>query len=147
VAEVRPMRGIIAEATARPRFSALLLAAFAGCAVLLALVGIYGVVANGVAQRRAEFGVRMALGARPGDVARHVIGGSLRRAAVGVVLGLGGAAALTRLMASQLYATSPLDPAVLAGGVALVMLVGAAATWIPARRATRVDPMLALRTE
>jgi len=147
VADVQPMRRVIAQATARPRFSALLLAAFAGCAVLLALVGIYGVVANGVTQRRAEFGVRMALGARPGDVARHVIGGSLRRAAVGVVLGLGGAAALTRLMASQLYATSPLDPSVLAGGVALVMLVGAAATWIPARRATRVDPMLALRTE
>jgi ABC-type antimicrobial peptide transport system permease subunit len=147
VAEVRPMRGVIAEATARPRFSAMLLATFAGCAVLLALVGIYGVVANGVTQRRGEFGVRIALGARPADVARYVLGGSLRRAAAGVLLGLGGAAALTRLMASQLYATSPLEPGVLAGGALLVVAVAAAATWLPARRATRVDPLQALRAE
>jgi predicted permease len=147
VASVRPMRGVIAAATARPRFSAALLAAFAGCAVLLAVVGVYGVVANGVAQRRGEFGVRMALGARPGDVARHVLGGALGRAAVGVALGLGAAAALTRAMAAQLYATSPLEPAVLAGVSLAVVLVVAAASWLPARRATRVDPLRALRAD
>jgi putative ABC transport system permease protein len=147
VASVRPMRGVIAEATARPRFSAVLLAAFAGCAVLLALVGVYGVVANGVAQRRGEFGVRMALGARPGDVARHVLRGALGRAAAGIAVGLAGAAALTRLMAAQLYATSPLDPAVLGGVSAAVALVVAAASWLPARRATRVNPLQALRAE
>jgi ABC-type antimicrobial peptide transport system permease subunit len=76
-----------------------------------------------------------------------VLGGSLRRAAAGVVLGLGGAAALTRLMASQLYATSPLEPTVLVGGALLVVGVAAAATWLPARRATRVDPLQALRAE
>lgn len=81
------------------------------------------------------------------DIARHVLGGSLRRTAAGIALGLAGAAALTRFMAAQLYATSPLDPAVLAGGALVVALVAAAATWLPARRATRVNPTLALRAE
>ena len=147
VAEVRPMEGVVGASVARPRFSAVLLGAFAGCAVLLALVGIYGVVAQGVAQRRAEFGIRMALGARAADVRRDVLGYAMRRAAIGIAIGLGGAAALTRLMAEELYDTSPLDPQVLLGMSVTVALVAAAASWIPARRATRVSPMAVLRTE
>ena len=147
VAEVRPMEAIVATSVARPRFSALLLGAFAGCAVLLALVGIYGVVAQSVAQRSAEFGIRVALGARPADVRRDVLGGALRRSALGVALGLAGAAGLTWLMADQLYDTSPFDPGVLASMSLLVTAVAAAASWLPARRAMRVSPMQVLRTE
>jgi ABC-type antimicrobial peptide transport system permease subunit len=124
-----------------------LLGAFAGCAVLLALVGIYGVVAQGVAQRRAEFGVRMALGANASDVRRDVIGGAMKRTGLGIAIGLGGAAALTRLMADELYDTSPLDPPVLAAMSLAVIAVTVAASWIPARRATRVSPMTVLRNE
>ena len=147
VAEIRPMAGIVATSVARPRFSALLLGVFAGCAVLLALVGIYGVVAQNVAQRSSEFAIRVALGARPGDVRRAVLGGSLRRTAIGIALGLVAAAALTRLMADQLYDTSPFDPMVLGSMSVLVALVAAAASWVPAARATRVDPVTVLRTE
>ena len=147
VGEVQPMRGIVDRSVARPRFTALLLVAFGGCAVILALVGIYGVVANTVAQRRGEFGIRVALGARPADVVRDVLGGALRRAGIGIALGLAGAAALTRLMADELYDTSPLDPPTLAVVSLLIALVAAAASWIPARRATRVSPMQVLRTE
>jgi putative ABC transport system permease protein len=147
VAEVRPMAGVVAQSVARPRFSALLLGAFAACALVLALVGIYGVVANTVAQRRGEFGIRVALGARPADVIRDVLGGSLKRAGLGVALGLAGAAALTRFLAPELYDTSPFDPPVLAGVSLLIVLVTAVASWVPAWRATRVDPIKVLRTE
>jgi putative ABC transport system permease protein len=147
VADVRPMRGLVANSTARPRFSAVLLGAFAGCAVVLALVGIYGVVAQSVAQRAAEFSIRVALGAQPSDVRREVLGGSLRRAAIGIAIGLAGAAALTRLLADELYDTSPLDPPVLATVSLIVAAVAALASWIPARRAMRSSPMTVLRTE
>jgi predicted permease len=147
VAEMRPMEGVIGASVARPRFSAVLLGAFAGCAVLLALVGIYGVVAQGVAQRRAEFGIRMALGARAADVRLDVLRGAMRRVGVGIALGLVGAAGLTRLMAEELYDTSPLDPQVLVGMSLVVALVAASASWLPARRATRVSPMTVLRNE
>jgi ABC-type antimicrobial peptide transport system permease subunit len=114
---------------------------------VLALVGIYGVVANSVAQRSGEFGIRVALGARPADVVRDVLGGSLKRAGIGIALGLSGAAALTRLMADQLYDTSPLDPPVLATVSLVIALVTALASWIPARRATRVSPITVLRAD
>jgi putative ABC transport system permease protein len=147
VADVRPMRGVLLNSTARPRFSALLLGAFASCAVVLALVGIYGVVAQSVAQRAAEFSVRVALGAQPRDVWRDVLGGALRRAAIGIALGLTAAAGLTRLLADELYDTSPLDPPVLAAVSLVVALVAALASWVPARRAMRASPMAILRTE
>jgi predicted lysophospholipase L1 biosynthesis ABC-type transport system permease subunit len=147
VADVRPMRGVIASSTARPRFSAVLLGAFAGCAVVLALVGIYGVVAQSVTQRAAEFSVRVAMGAQPRDVWRDVLGGALRRAAIGIALGLVAAAGLTRLLADELYDTSPLDPPVLVAVSLVVALVAALASWVPARRAMRTSPMAILRTE
>jgi putative ABC transport system permease protein len=147
VAELRPMQGLVLTTAARPRFSALLLGAFAVCAVALALVGIYGVVAQSVAQRAAEFSVRMALGARPQDVWGDVLGGALRRAAVGIAIGLAAAAALTRLIADELYDTSPLDPLVLAAVSLTVALIAALGSWVPARRAMRASPMAVLRTE
>jgi putative ABC transport system permease protein len=147
VAELRPMQGLVMTTAARPRFSALLLGAFAACAVALALVGIYGVVAQSVAQRAAEFSVRMALGARPRDVWGTVLGGALKRAAVGIAVGLAGAAALTGLLADELYDTSPLDPRVLVTVSLLVAGIAALASWVPARRAMRTSPMQVLRAE
>lgn len=147
VADVQPMAGVVARSVARPRFSAMLLGAFAACALVLALVGIYGVVANTVAQRSGEFGIRVALGAKPGDVLRDVLGGSLKRAGLGVGLGLSGAAALTRFLAPELYDTSPFDPVVLSSVSLLVLGVTALASWVPARRATRVSPTVVLRAE
>ena len=141
------MEGLVSTSVARPRFSALLLGAFAGCAVVLALVGIYGVVAQSVAQRAGEFSIRVALGARPRDVWQDVLGGALRRAAIGIAIGLAGAAALTRLLADELYDTSPLDPPVLVTVSLVVALVAALASWVPARRAMRTSPMTVLRTE
>ncbi|MGZ8470321.1 MAG: ABC transporter permease [Gemmatirosa sp.] len=147
VAELRPMQRLVETTAARPRFSALLLGTFAGCAVVLALVGIYGVVAQSVAQRAGEFSIRVALGARPRDVWQDVLGGALRRAAIGIAIGLAGAAALTRLLANELYDTSPLDPPVLATVSLVVALVATLASWVPARRAMRASPMSVLRTE
>ncbi len=147
VAELRPLEGLVSSTAARPRFSALLLGAFAGCAVVLALVGIYGVVAQSVAQRAGEFSIRVALGARPRDVWQDVLGGALRRAGIGIAIGLAGAAALTRLLADELYDTSPLDPPVLLSVSLVVALVAALASWVPARRAMRSSPMTVLRTE
>jgi putative ABC transport system permease protein len=147
LADVRTMRAVVARSAARPRFIALLLGGFAGCAVVLALVGIYGVVAHSVTQRAGEFGIRAALGARPADVLRDVLGGSLRRAGLGVALGLVGAVAGTRVLARELYGVSPLDPVVLGGTAALLTLVALAASWLPARRATRADPASVLRAD
>jgi predicted permease len=147
LADVRTMRAVVARSAARPRFIALLLGGFAGCAVVLALVGIYGVVAHSVTQRAGEFGIRAALGARPADVLRDVLGGSLRRAGLGVALGLIGAVAGTRVLARELYGVSPLDPVVLGGTAALLTLVALAASWLPARRATRADPASVLRAD
>ncbi|AHG87825.1 permease [Gemmatirosa kalamazoonensis] len=147
IADVQPMRGVVATSVARQRFLAQLLGGFAVSALVLALVGIYGVVANTVVQRSGEFGIRVALGATRGDVQRDVLGGSLARTALGLAIGLGGALVAGRALATQLYDVRITDPVVL-GGIA-VLLVAAAllASWVPARRATRVDPMRVLRSE
>ena len=130
-----------------PRFNTLLLAVFAGAALVLSAIGLYGVMAASVRQRYAEIGVRLALGATAGDVRRLVLGEGARLAVIGAVAGLLIAAASTRVLRSQLFETEPLDPVTLTGAAAL--LVGAAllATYLPARRATRVDPVEALRAE
>jgi len=124
-----------------------LLSTFAGLAIVLASVGLYGVIAYLVAQRTHEIGVRMALGARSRDVLRMVLAHGLRLVAVGVVLGLAGALALTRFLAGQLYGVRPTDPLTFVAVTALLALVALAATWLPARRAARVNPMVALRAE
>ena len=144
---IMPMEKLIANASAERRFSMLLLLLFAGLALLLSSVGIYGVMAYTTTQRRHELGIRMALGAKSADVLGLVLGQGMRLVLAGLVLGLAGAWALSRVVSSQLYGISARDPftylgvALLLGGVALV------AMYLPARRATRVDPMLALRSE
>ena len=147
VAHVRSMQQVVGESTARNDFYMTLLTIFAGVALLLAAIGVYGLMAYSVQQRTQEIGVRMALGASPQQVRRMVVTQGMQLALVGVVIGVGSALGLTRLMSSLLYGVKPWDPvtillvAVLLSGVTLL------ATYLPARRASRVDPMVALRYE
>ncbi len=147
IADVRSMEQLVANSVARPRFNTLLLGIFSAVALVLATVGIYGVMAYSVAQRTHEIGIRLALGAQRVDVARLIVGSGLALTVSGVALGLAGAFALTRLLASLLFATEPTDPITFAGMVAVLLAVALLACWIPARRAMRVDPMVALRYE
>ncbi|HWS54266.1 MAG TPA: ABC transporter permease [Pyrinomonadaceae bacterium] len=147
VADVRTMTQWMAESIGRARFSAQLLAVFAVLALVLATVGIYGVISYSVTQRTHELGVRIALGAQRSDVLRLVVGQGLALAAIGLATGLAGAFGLTRLMRSLLYEVSTTDPLTYAGLSLFLLLVALAACYIPARRATKVDPMEALRYE
>jgi putative ABC transport system permease protein len=142
---VRVFDEYVARSLARPRFNALLLSIFAGVALLLTAIGIYGVMAYSVAQRRHEIGVRIALGAQKVDVLRLVVGGGMKLTAAGVVIGLLAAFALTRLLETLLFGVKPFD-AVTIGSVAfLLCLIALLACWVPARRAAGVNPIIALR--
>ncbi len=147
VPEVTTIEERIARASASQRFSAQLMAGFAVVALLLAAIGLYGVVSFGVGERTQEIGVRMALGARPADIARMILGGTGRIVAIGLAAGAGLAFALTRFIESLLFNVNARDPLVYAGVAAALALVALLAAWLPARRATQVDPMIALRTE
>ncbi len=147
ISQVRTLEDLTSTAMARPRFLSTLVALFAGLALLLAGVGLSGVIAYMARQRTQEIGIRMALGARPGDVLRLVLGSGVRLAALGVGLGLAVAWAATRVMASQLHGVSATDPLTFGSLAALVFGVALLATWLPARRATRVDPLVAMRSE
>ncbi|HET7537956.1 MAG TPA: FtsX-like permease family protein, partial [Candidatus Didemnitutus sp.] len=144
---LRPMHEVLLDATWRDRLIGAVFAMFAGLALLLSALGVYGVTAFATSQRTREFGVRMALGAMPADVLRLVLHGGLKLALIAVVVGLLGAFGLTRLLASQLYGVSPYDPLILAGVALTILAVATLACWLPARRATRVDPVSALRAE
>jgi putative ABC transport system permease protein len=144
---VRPMTETIAGTVAEPRFNMLLVSSFAVLALALAAIGLYGVIAYSVVQRTHEIGVRMALGAVRADVMRQVLGEGFVLAAAGVAIGLAGSAMLTRLMASQLVGITPRDPLTFAGGGLLLLGVALLASYVPAWRASRVDPVVALRAE
>ena len=145
VVRLRDMEAVRAESIQRPRFLAQLLGVFAGLALLLAAVGTYGVVSSIVAERRHEIGIRMALGANRSSVLAHVMREGLLLTGVGVVVGLAGAFVLNRLIASLLFGVRPTDVSTVAGVAATMILVAAAACWLPAWRASRLDPIAVLR--
>jgi ABC-type antimicrobial peptide transport system permease subunit len=147
VARVRTMEQMIAESVAGRRFSMLLLGAFAGLALVLAAVGIYGITAYSVAQRTREMGLRMALGAQPGTVLGMVLKEAGVLAGVGLAVGLVLALASTRVMASLLFGVPATDPMTFAVVAFALTVVSLAAAYVPGRRATRVDPMVALRAD
>jgi predicted permease len=147
VAHVRSMDQVIAESTARNRFDMVLLSVFAGLALLLGAVGVYGLMAYTVQYRTREIGVRIALGASLREVNRIVVIEGMRLALIGVAIGLGGAIELTPLLGSLLFGVQASDPAVLASTAVVLSATALVATYIPARRATRVDPVSALRWE
>jgi putative ABC transport system permease protein len=144
---VRVFDEYIARTLARPRFNALLLSIFAGSALVLTAIGIYGVMAYSVAQRTNEIGIRMALGAAQSNIFKLVIGQAMTVVAISIVIGLVGAFAATRLLNSLLFGVSAWDPLTFSAIVILISLVAFLAAWLPARRASRVDPIIALRTE
>ncbi|MEZ5317433.1 MAG: ABC transporter permease [Vicinamibacterales bacterium] len=144
VYDARPMASVMAESLGTARFSARLMAAFAGTALLLALVGVYGIASHSVAARRSELGVRIALGARPGAIRRVVVLPALRLAVAGAGLGLAGTAVASRVLASLLHDVSPLAPTAYLTAAAAVIGATLLATWLPARRAARTDPVRAM---
>jgi putative ABC transport system permease protein len=145
VADVRTMDAVMAHALARTTFTMLLLGVAAAMALVLSAVGMYGVLSHLVGQRRGEMGIRLALGASGRQVTGLVVGESARLAVVGIAIGLAGAAGVTRALRSLLFDVSPTDPLTLGGVAALLLLVAMAAAWLPARRASRVDPVETLR--
>jgi len=142
-----PLTSVVTESVARRRFSMMLIGVFAVVALFLAGVGLYGVVAYTVSQRTQELGLRMAIGAQRGDVLRMVLGSGMKLALLGVVVGLGAALAAAKYASSMLFQVTPFDPWSYAATAVVLLAVSALACYVPARRATAVDPLVALRTE
>jgi len=142
---IRPMTDVIAEGISGPRFNMLLVTAFAVLALVLSSIGIYGVIAYSVAQRNQEIGVRMALGAGRGEIVRLVLRDGVVIAVVGVAVGLAGSFALSRVMDGLLVGISAHDPLTFAGGAMILLVVALIASYAPALRASRVEPLIALR--
>ena len=147
LANVRTMEEWISNSAAQPRLNARLLTLFAAMALLIAAIGIYAVLAYSVTQRTREIGLRMALGAQPGGVLRLVVGEGMRVGLIGIGAGLLGALAISRVMASLVYGVPVRDPGTFAGVAIALTMVALAACFVPARRASKVDPMVALRYE
>lgn len=144
---VRVFDEYISRSLARPRFNALLLSIFAGTALFLTAIGIYGVMAYSVSQRTNEIGIRMALGAAQSAIFRLVVGQAMTLVGISLALGLIGAFGATHLLNSLLYGVRSWDPLTFVAIVFLISIVAFLAAWLPARRAARVDPVVALRTE
>lgn len=147
ITNVETMDQQVTEVRAEPRFQTMLLGAFAGLGLLMAAIGVYGVISYGVAQRTHEIGVRMALGAQRRDVMGMVIGEGVVLAGVGIIVGIAGALGLMRFLRSLLFEVSPTDPATFIGVAFALLLVALTACYVPARKAMQVDPMVALRHE
>jgi len=147
VSQVQTMESVVAASVASRRFSTVLLAGFGALALVLAGIGIYGVIAYDVSQRTYEIGLRMALGARSGQVAGMMVGRGARMVALGLVIGVAGSLAVTGVLNSVLVDVNRLDPLTIAGVVTMLAVVAACAAYLPARRASAVDPMVALRRD
>jgi putative ABC transport system permease protein len=147
ISQTRTLDGLLAETLVPWRFSMALLTAFAGLALILAAAGIYGVISYTVGQRTSEIGIRMTLGAQPRDVLRMVVWKGLAVVAIGMAAGVASALFLTRFLTTQIYGVRPTDPLTFAVIAVLLGIVALCATYIPARRATHVDPVIALRYE
>jgi putative ABC transport system permease protein len=147
MAKVTTLTNLVDDSLAQPRFSMLLLSAFGAIALLLACLGMYGVISYSVAQRTQEIGIRLAVGARPQQVLAMILGQGARLAGLGIAIGLLAALAVTRIMASFLYGVRATDPITFAGVTLLLIVVALLACYLPARRATRVDPLIAIRYE
>jgi putative ABC transport system permease protein len=147
IANLRTMEQVVSNSISQRRFSTLLLGLFAVVALLIASIGVYAVMSYSVAQRTREVGIRMALGAQSGDVLKLVLGQGMKLIGVGIVIGLVGAVALTRWMATLLFEVKPTDPLTLVGVAALLAAVALLACWLPAWRATKVDPVTALHSD
>ncbi|HXU21138.1 MAG TPA: FtsX-like permease family protein, partial [Verrucomicrobiae bacterium] len=143
----QPLEEVISDSLASRRFSMILLGVFAAIALVLSAIGIYGVISYVVGQRTHEIGIRLALGAHPGDVMRLILGQATRLALIGVAIGIAAALALTRLMTKIIFGVNAHDPLTFAGVAFVLVIVALAACYIPARRAMRTDPMVALRYE
>jgi ABC-type antimicrobial peptide transport system permease subunit len=147
LASARTMQEVYDKSVARTSFTLVMLGIAGAMALVLGLIGIYGVISYTVSQRQREIGIRLALGAQQGNVLQMVLGQGARMGLVGVVIGMGTAFALTRLMSSLLFGVTAHDPMTFAAVAALLMFVALLACYVPARRAMRVDPMVALRYE
>jgi ABC-type antimicrobial peptide transport system permease subunit len=147
LAEIQPMTTFVDKAMAPIRFTATLIGLFAAVAVILAAVGLYGVLSTIVRQRTAEIGMRMVFGAPRRGIVQLVVGEGLKLSAAGIVIGLAGALAITRVMASLLVGVTAADPVTFAAIIVLFVIIAVTASWIPARRAARLDPMAAIREE
>jgi ABC-type antimicrobial peptide transport system permease subunit len=145
VTDVRAMETVLDAPLGQRRLTTLLFGSFAAVAMLLALVGLYGIIAYSVEQRTQELGIRSALGAQQSDILRLVVGHGLRLAVVGVAIGICGALASTRILTNQLFHTSATDPTIFVGIATLFVIVALVACYLPARRAAQIDPMIALR--
>jgi predicted permease len=147
VSDIRSMDEVVARSVSRQRFNMWLMTVFGGTALLLAAIGIYGMMSYSVEQRTQEIGIRLALGADSGDVRRLVVFQGMRLSVIGVLVGIGAAFGLSRVIASFLFGVKTNDPLVLVVIPVLLMAVALAAVWLPARRATAIDPVVALRYE